>query len=209
MFQQMKRELLGFWQLRLVKIKRPFCAPAPPKQAHWDPWTWHSHQGQLLQQGHTWSWQKTEHLQWAAGKHYSGFSVWKVSPKEDNTMKCFVFFQAKLQTLGRWLCQTEALLGAVNLPGLVRRSSIYRHKRAWTRLKDNLVKGFQRKKWKLLLIHWMSIFPMAARLGNVSVSKLSSWKSYHVTLIGFLRGKNCLSSREKKKKNFYSILINE
>lgn len=38
----MKRELLGFWQLRLAKSKRPFCAPAPPKQAHGEPWTRHS-----------------------------------------------------------------------------------------------------------------------------------------------------------------------
>lgn len=38
-FQQMKRE---YWSFGTGKIKRPFCAPAPPKQAHGEPWTRHS-----------------------------------------------------------------------------------------------------------------------------------------------------------------------
>lgn len=113
-FQQMKRELLGFWQVRLAKSKGLSVLQHLPTRHMENHGHDTQHHGQLLEQAHTGRWQRTG--TWAftvsCWEAYSGFSLWEASPKEDTTRKYFVFFQAKLQTLGSWLCQTDALLGA-------------------------------------------------------------------------------------------------
>lgn len=131
-----------------------------------------------------------EDLQWAAGKYFSGFSVWEVSPTQDNwEILCFL----PSKTANSWELTVS--------DGCTVRSC----KPAWSCQKIKYLETHmglnqterqpckrtsEKKKWKLLLIHWMSIFPMAAWLRNVSVTKLYSWKSYCVIIIGFLRGKN-------------------
>lgn len=108
-FQQMKRQL--YWVFS--KIKRPFCAPAPPNQAHGEPQTQHSTPWAAA--GTSTHSELTENWHLRVYNELLGSIILdfqKLHPKEDTTRKYFVFFQAKLQTLGSWLCQTVALLGA-------------------------------------------------------------------------------------------------
>lgn len=92
--------VLGFWQLRLAKSEHLSVLQHLPNR--------HIENHELKTMGSCWNKHTLradrklapEDLQRPAGKHFSGFSVWEVSPKEDTTVKYFVFFQAKQQTLG-------------------------------------------------------------------------------------------------------------
>lgn len=122
--QQMKRELLGFWQLRLTKSEDLLCSSPSQTGTLRTMDTALNTMGSCWNKHNTCSWQNW-HLRIynellgsiTLGFQSGRFHLWKT------TGKYFVFFQANLQTLGSWLCQMDALLGAVNLPGLVRWSS--------------------------------------------------------------------------------------
>lgn len=94
-FQQMKRELLGFWQVRLAKSQDLSVLQHLPAMENHGHDT--QHHGQLLERAHTGSWQRTGTWAFTAScwEAYSGFSAWEAPPEEDTTRKYFVFFQAK------------------------------------------------------------------------------------------------------------------
>lgn len=91
----------GFFATKTGKIKRPFCAPAPPKQAHREPWTRHSTpQAAVGTSTHpelTENWNLRIYNE-LLGSIILGFQSEGFHLKETQ-LKYFVFFQAKLQTL--------------------------------------------------------------------------------------------------------------
>lgn len=189
----------GFLATKAGKIERPFCAPAPPKQAYREPWTRYSTPwaavGTSTHSELTGSWHPRiyKHL---LGSIVLGFQSGRFHLRRHN---CEILCFLPSKTANIWELTVPA------------RCTVRSCKPAWScqeitylethtglnQTERQPCKGLWRKKLKFLLIHWMSIFPMAAWLRNISVTELSSWKSYHVTIIGFLRGKNRCSSREK------------
>lgn len=180
-------------------MKRPFCAPAPPKWAHREPRTRYSilwaAVGTSTHSELTGNWHPRIYKD-LLGSIILGFQSGRFHLEKTQPWNYFVFFQAKLQTLGSWLCQLDVLDRSCKPAWSCQESTYLETHMGLNQTERQPCKGLWRKKLKFLLIHWMSIFPMAAWLGSVSVTKLSSWKSY-VTIIGFLRGKSCCSSREK------------